>query len=202
MTVSIYQKRLVAVIGDGAVSPEDHKTAIAERLGELIVSEGWRLMTGGLGGIMEAACRGAHRSPAYQTGDTVGILPGTDPAAANPFVDIAIPTGLDHARNIIVAQADAVVAIGGGAGTLAELAFAWIMKRPAVALRVEGWSGRVADMRLDDRIRYPEIPDDRVYGADTAEEAVALLKERMHRYHAGHNHAAHADRAGDDVSRT
>jgi hypothetical protein len=183
----IQRKRVIAVIGDAALAPEHHKAALAERLGELIIDEGWRVMTGGLGGVMEAACRGAHRSRAYQTGDTVGILPGTDPDTANPFVDIAIPTGLDHGRNLVVAQADAVVAIGGGAGTLAELAFAWIMKRPAVAFRVEGWSGRLADMRLDDRVRYPEIPDDRVYGAGTAEEAIALLRERMPRYDARHH---------------
>lgn len=173
---------MVAIIGDAHLAAGDPREAIAERAGLLVVDEGWRLVTGGLGGVMEAASRGARLSASYRPGDVLGILPGTDPAEANVFVDVAIPTGLDHARDIIVAQADAVVAIGGGAGTMAELAFAWMMKRLIVALRVPGWSGRVADTRLDERIRYPEIPDDRAFGADTAEEAVAIARERMQLY--------------------
>ena len=79
------------------------------------------LVCGGLGGVMEAACRGAKEAGAT----TVGILPGTDRAAANAFVDVAVPTGMGEARNaLVVRAADALVAVGGGYGTLSEIAFA------------------------------------------------------------------------------
>jgi uncharacterized protein (TIGR00725 family) len=79
------------------------------------------VVCGGLGGVMEAACRGAKEGG----GLTVGILPGTERAAANRFVDVAIPTGLGEARNaLVVRAADALVAIGGGYGTLSEIALA------------------------------------------------------------------------------
>jgi uncharacterized protein (TIGR00725 family) len=79
------------------------------------------LVCGGLGGVMEAACRGAKEAGAT----TVGILPGTDRAAANPFVDVAVPTGLGEGRNaLVVRAADALVAVGGGYGTLSEIALA------------------------------------------------------------------------------
>jgi uncharacterized protein (TIGR00725 family) len=79
------------------------------------------VVCGGLGGVMEAACRGAKQAG----GHTVGILPGSDRAAANPFVDTAVPTGLGEARNaLVVRAADALIAVGGGYGTLSEIAFA------------------------------------------------------------------------------
>jgi uncharacterized protein (TIGR00725 family) len=79
------------------------------------------LVCGGLGGVMEAACRGAKEAGAT----TIGILPGTDRADANPFVDVAVPTGLGEARNaLVVRAADALIAVGGGYGTLSEIAFA------------------------------------------------------------------------------
>jgi uncharacterized protein (TIGR00725 family) len=79
------------------------------------------LVCGGLGGVMEAACRGAKGGG----GTTVGLLPGTDRGAANEFVDVAIPTGLGEARNaLVVRAADALIAVGGGYGTLSEIALA------------------------------------------------------------------------------
>ncbi len=112
-------------------------------------------------------------------GDTIGLLPGHDPAATNAFVDIAIPTGLGHLRNALVAHADAIVAVGGGAGTLSEIAMAWIHDRVVVAVEVGGWSGELADRRVDGRVRFAEVADDRVLGARTGEEAVALVLARM-----------------------
>jgi uncharacterized protein (TIGR00725 family) len=89
------------------------------------------LVCGGLGGVMEAACTGAKGGG----GTTIGILPGTDRAAANPFVDFAIPTGLGEARNaLVVRAADALIAIGGGYGTLSEIAFALKAGKPVVGL--------------------------------------------------------------------
>jgi uncharacterized protein (TIGR00725 family) len=79
------------------------------------------VVTGGLGGVMEAACRGAREAG----GRTIGILPGTERSAANAFVDVAIPTGMGEARNaLVVRSADALIAIGGAYGTLSEIALA------------------------------------------------------------------------------
>jgi uncharacterized protein (TIGR00725 family) len=176
------RRRLVAVIGDANVPVGSQKDLLAEEVGRLLVDAGFRVLTGGLGGVMEAACRGARSSSRYQSGDTVAVLPGHDPADANPFVDVVIPSGLDHVRNSIVAHADAVIAIGGGAGTMSEICLAWIYKRLIVALRVEGWSGRIADQRVDERVRYPDEPDDRVFGATSAVAATNLVSNLVGRY--------------------
>jgi uncharacterized protein (TIGR00725 family) len=111
----------------------------------------------------------------------IGLLPGGDPGAANPHVDVALATGLGHVRNALVAHADAVVAIGGGAGTLSELALAWVHDRLVIAFRAGGWSGKLAGTRLDERVRFPGDPDDRIHGVDTPAEAIALLRARLPR---------------------
>ncbi|MCC6650161.1 MAG: TIGR00725 family protein [Candidatus Eisenbacteria bacterium] len=176
------RRPLVAVIGDARVEPGGTKDLLAEEVGRLLVDAGYRVLTGGLGGVMEAACRGARSSSRYQSGDTVAVLPGHDPGEANEFVDVAIASGLDHVRNSIVAHADAVIAIGGGAGTMSEICLAWIYKRLIVALRVEGWSGKIADQRVDERMRYPDEPDDRVFGATSAADAVRTVVDRVGRF--------------------
>ena len=177
---------LVAVVGDARLKPNDPRIDIARDVGRRLVDEGCRVLTGGLGGVMEAASAGAHESQRYVPGCVIGLLPGHDPAAANPHVDVAIPTRLDLARNTIVAHADAVIAVGGGSGTLSEIALAWQFHRLIVALRVAGWSGELADRRIDDRVRYPDLPEDRVYGAGDAQEAVQLLIEWLPRYQRRH----------------
>ena len=169
------RRKTVAVIGDGDLPEHAEKYRMAEELGRALVDHGYRVMTGGLGGIMEAASRGARSSACYREGDIIGILPGSIPGAANQYVDISIPTALGTARNLIVAQAEAVVAIGGGAGTLSEMAGAWVMGRLVIGYRVEGWSGELADRKIDPRVRYPSIPDDRVYGVSSADEVIGFL---------------------------
>ena len=181
------RRMLVAVIGDANVPAGSQKDLLAEEVGRLLIDAGFRVLTGGLGGVMGAACRGAHSSLRYQSGDTVAVLPGHDPADANSFVDVVIPSGLDHVRNSIVAHADAVIAIGGGAGTMSEICLAWIYKRLIVAMRIEGWSGRIADQRVDNRLRYPSEPEDRVFGADSASASVDLIRENILRYRAQHH---------------
>ena len=90
-------------------------------MGRGLAARGAVVVCGGLGGVMEAACRGAREAG----GLTVGILPGTDRAAANAFVEVAIPSGLGEARNaLVVRAADGLIAVGGGYGTLSEIAFA------------------------------------------------------------------------------
>jgi uncharacterized protein (TIGR00725 family) len=119
----------VAVVGPGDASPEELHTA--EEVGAGLAAAGAVVVTGGLGGVMEAACRGARS----RRGRTLGILPGEDRDAANGWVDIAIATGLGELRNgLVVRAADAVVAVGGGHGTLSEIALALKLGRPVVGI--------------------------------------------------------------------
>ena len=118
---------LIAVIGGGACSALE--AAWAESVGCQLAQAGASLICGGRGGVMEAACRGAHN----QGGVTIGILPGVSAAEANPYVTIPIVSGLGEARNtIIIRSAQAVIAIGGGYGTLNEIAFALCLGVPVV----------------------------------------------------------------------
>ena len=120
---------IIAVIGGGGADEATLRTA--EAVGREIARAGAMLVCGGLGGVMEAACRGA----AAGGGLTIGLLPGTDPAAANPAVRVAIPTGLGHFRNFLVVRAAAgVVALPGAAGTLSEAAMARTLGKPLVVL--------------------------------------------------------------------
>jgi uncharacterized protein (TIGR00725 family) len=107
------------VVGPADASAE--QADAAERVGRLLARRGAVVVCGGLGGVMEAACRGARR----EGGTAVGILPGLDRGAANPHVEIALATGLGEARNaLVVRAADALIAIGGAYGTLSEIALA------------------------------------------------------------------------------
>ncbi|GIK54143.1 MAG: hypothetical protein BroJett014_31160 [Planctomycetota bacterium] len=184
---SATRRKVIAVVGDAVVPAGSPNDVLAEEIGRALVDAGYRVMTGGLGGVMESACRGAKSSDRYAPGDTIGVLPGHDPTEANLHVDIVIPSGLDHVRNSVVAHADALIAIGGGAGTMSEICLAWIYKRLIIAIRIDGWSGRVADQRIDERVRYTDVPEDRVYGADSASDVIKFLSERLDRYTAQHH---------------
>lgn len=109
----------IAVLGASAPGEELYKDAV--RIGELIAAEGATLVCGGLGGVMEGAAKGA----AGAGGLTVGVLPGPEPGDANPYIAAAVATDMGHARNaIIVRSCDAAIAVGGGYGTLSEIALA------------------------------------------------------------------------------
>ena len=104
---------------------------MAEEVGQLLAERGFGVVCGGRGGVMEAACRGASKAG----GVTVGILPGEDVSEANPWVQIAIATGLGEARNAIVARAGlGVIAVGGAYGTLSEMALALKWGKPVAGL--------------------------------------------------------------------
>jgi len=181
------RRPVIAVVGDAKLSETSPAYILTHNIGQALVEAGYRVLTGGLGGVMEAALRGARSSRLYAPGDTIGVLPGFDPDDANQFADVIIPTGLDHARNSIVASADALVAVGGGAGTLSEICFAWMHNRLIIGMRVDGWSCNLADQRVDQRQRYPEIPDDRVYGANTEKDVIATLEMQLPRYQRRHH---------------
>ena len=119
----------VAVIGRSTCSPVE--AATAEEVGALLAEKAVTVVCGGLGGVMEAACRGA----ASRGGFTVGILPGNDRSAANRWVSLPIVTGVGQARNIaVVRSCHAVIAIGGAYGTLSEIAFALDSSIPVVGI--------------------------------------------------------------------
>lgn len=121
--------RYVAVAGPGDASAAE--LAVAEEVGGLLAEGGAVLVCGGLGGVMEAACRGAKS----KRGVTVGLLPGLDRSAANGWVDVAVATGLGELRNgLIVRASDALIAIGGGEGTLSEIALALRDGRPVIGI--------------------------------------------------------------------
>ncbi len=154
----------IAVCGPGEAAGE--VLATAADLGRALVDEGWRVVCGGRGGVMAAVGQGARSSARWSGGDVVGILPGTDPAAANAYVDVVLPTGLGHARNaLVVGAADVVVAMGGRSGTLSEIALAWTLGKPVVALCPPawssahgGWASRLAGAPVDDRRDEPVHP--------------------------------------------
>jgi hypothetical protein len=119
----------VSVVGGGET--DESTGARAETVGRLLAERGHTLFTGGRGGVMAAASRGASAAG----GRTVGILPGTDPSGANDHVDVAVATGLGDARNaLVVLNADAVIAVDGGPGTLSELGYAGVYDRPTAGL--------------------------------------------------------------------
>jgi len=169
------RRSIIAVIGDSTLPPDDDRLRMASEVGCLLVDHGCRVITGGLGGVMASAMAGARQSDKYREGDTVAVIPSHDPSDAAESADIVLATGLGLARNIIVANADGVIAIGGGAGTLSEAALAWQLRRPIVALDADGWSGRLAAMPIDNRARQPDMDDDEVHLASSTTEAVQRI---------------------------
>ena len=150
---------LIAVIGGEQAAPGT--VADAEAVGHAIAAAGHVLICGGRDGVMAAACRGAKRGG----GLTIGILPSTDAAEANKWVDIPIATGIGFARNSVIAYtADALIAIGGRWGTLSEIAFAQIAGKPVVGLHTWALGGA------------SDLPDPVHHVAD-AEAAVARCQE-------------------------
>jgi uncharacterized protein (TIGR00725 family) len=127
------QKITISVIGGHEITKEVED--IAHKIGEIIVKVGAILICGGLGGVMEAVSKGVSEAG----GTTIGILPGTSKADANPYVDIALPTSIGYARNAIVAcSADIIVALPGSDGTSSEISYGLVYKRPIIDLG--GWN--------------------------------------------------------------
>ena len=146
----------IAVAGAGQCDAAT--AALAEEVGSRLALAGAVVLSGGRGGVMEAACRGARQAG----GLTIGLLPGLDPAEANPDVQIPIPTGLGHGRNLIVAAgAQVVIAIAGETGTLSEIALALTVGRPVVGLQT--WP-----------LAHPTHALPLFHPVQTAEEAVRL----------------------------
>jgi len=155
---------VIGVIGESRFSDPAHE-ALAEEVGRRIAAAGCALICGGLTGVMEAACRGARGAG----GQTIVVVPGTDRREANPYVDVGVATGMGQMRNvIIVLTADALIAIGGGHGTLAEIGHALRQGKPVVGLRT--WEAVRAGERAP--ITVVETPEQAVA------EALRLARAR------------------------
>ncbi len=121
--------KIIGVIGDSNADQTARDSAY--RVGRLLANAGAILICGGLGGVMEAACKGAKE----YGGSTIGILPGNDTIAANPYVDYPVATGIGYARNLIIINtASALIAVSGKYGTLSEIAFALQLGKPVYGL--------------------------------------------------------------------
>ena len=126
------RKKRVGIIGGSAALPRHLR--IAEEMGLRIAENGFVLVNGGLKGVMEASARGAKA----RDGWVIGILPGKSTQEANPYTDIAVPTGLGYLRNaLVVLNSDCLVAIAGAYGTLSEIAYTQIFARKVFG--IETW---------------------------------------------------------------
>lgn len=142
---------LIGIIGSGNPSPENYH--LATEVGRLLARQGFAIVCGGLGGVMEAASRGCHE----EGGTVIGLLPGPEASDGNDFLTYALPTNLGHARNVLIAHAaKALIAVEGEYGTLSEIAISLKLGRPVVGLNTP-W----------------DVPGLQV--AENAEHAVSLL---------------------------
>lgn len=160
-------KAIVSIIGASEIDNKTKKTTI--ELGRLLARHQYAIVCGGLTGVMESICKGAKE----EGGLTIGIIPFLEKSAANKFVDIVIPVPFSQARNIVVVlSGDICVAIGGKAGTLSELCFAWIYQKPIIAMsNIEGWSSKISNQKIDDR------RPDKIYGVETPEQVIEKINE-------------------------
>lgn len=155
----------IGIIGASNATKEEY--LLAEQVGKRLAEKGVTIICGGLGGVMEACCKGAKSAK----GLTIGILPGNSRDDANPYVDIPIPTGISDARNLIIIKScHAIIAIGGGYGTLSEIAFALRLQIPVIGLKT--WELNKIS-KEQNKIIIAETPEEAV------EKAIKLAKERL-----------------------
>jgi len=159
----------IGVVGNKEVRAKSVWNTALE-VGREIARSGAILVCGGLMGVMEASAKGAKEAG----GTTVGIIPGYEKNEANPYIDIAIATGIGYARNaIIAATSDALIAVGGGPGTMSEIALALNLDKPVVALED---SGGVADL-----LAGRKIDEKTVYPVSSPRDAVRLVLNKLGR---------------------
>jgi uncharacterized protein (TIGR00725 family) len=128
--VETIRKRLISVIGAGQA--DQSLAGLAREVGRLLAGSGFGVVTGGLGGVMAAACQGAAEAGGF----TLGILPGGEARAANPYCQVVLPSNMGQARNaLVVAAGEGAVAVGGAAGTLSEIGHALKAGKPVVSLQ-------------------------------------------------------------------
>jgi uncharacterized protein (TIGR00725 family) len=159
------RKIQVAIVGDYGAGKKE--CDFAYEAGKVMAERDLTVLTGGKGGVMEAAGKGALE----KGGRVVGILPSAFPGESNEYCSIRIATGLGHGRNAIIASsADIIVAIGGRAGTLTEIAFGWVFDKPIIAVKgFGGWSEELAGKIIDDRNQTP------IYAVSSLQDLISTL---------------------------
>ena len=142
----------IGIIGSNESQCSKELYEFAHRLGAFLGKKGCTVLNGGMQGTMEAVSKGV-KSIENTKSKVVGVLPFEDSQKANKYLDITIPTGIGFARNsVLVLSSDVLIALGGGAGTLNEISYAWQFgKKVFCYTGVEGWSKRLAGQNLDDR---------------------------------------------------
>lgn len=165
------KKIQILVVGHNESGCTPESVTLAYETGTEVAKSGAVLITGGLGGVMKAACHGAKDAG----GLTVGIIPQNEPSFANEYCDIVIPSGMGLARDFLNAlSADGVILIGGGSGTLSEACAAYMHKKPIVAIKNSGGTAeKYADQYLDQRKNVLII------GVSSPKEAVKTILEKI-----------------------
>jgi uncharacterized protein (TIGR00725 family) len=139
----------------GSYHATDDEINLSYELGKALANHDLNVISGGQKGVMLSLCKGIYENRDKNQGSyctIIGILPSKDFSEGNEFLDVAIPTGAGTLQNSLVPlAADIVVAIGGSAGTLAELSFAWQYKKPIGLLGATGWAKKLANQKLDER---------------------------------------------------
>lgn len=173
METTTFQPKVhyISVIGPSQkiCTPEIYQ--FGEWMGRCIANKGFGIVCGGMFGLMEAVCKGAKSAENTFHGATLGIIPGEDASKANAYCDIVVPSGLGFARNVLVVQTgEAVIAVGGGAGTLSEIAYAWQFGKPICAVEgLGGYSQEFAGKVIDQRGTRP------IARAKTVEDVLSWL---------------------------
>ena len=177
-------KKIIAIIGDSKCNRDE--ACFAYEIGKALVEKGYRIVTGGMGGIMEASMRGGKMASNHSDGDVLAIIPGFDKGVCQN-ADIVIPSGLDIYRNgLVVSTADAVICLGGKSGTLNEISTAWSLKKMVIAVTTfGGWSKEVAGRRIDDRYRV-DCDNDCIFPAQSIDDIITLLDQHLNMYNKVH----------------
>jgi uncharacterized protein (TIGR00725 family) len=165
------KKHQILLIGHDEAGCTSTHEKLAYETGFEIAKSGAVLVSGGLGGVMKAGCKGAHDAG----GLTVGIIPQNEPSFANEYCDIVIPTGMGHTRDFLTAlSADGVIVIGGGSGTLTEICASYMFKKPIAALKNSGdMAEKFSDQYLDHRKNV------KIVGVNSPKDAVKYILEQI-----------------------
>ena len=170
-------KKIIAVVGNANIDNDVAKQKISFELGKLLIDNNFTLATGGFGGVMEFASKGGRASKKYFPNSIIGVLPDYHTDNANQYIDLAIPSGIGLSRNLIlVSMCSAVIAVGGGAGTLNEISAAWQMNKLIIGMQVDGWSKKLVREKIDDRRK------DIIFPAKSADDAIQILHDRIENY--------------------
>ena len=170
-------KKIIGIIGSSAPLCTDEMYKFTQSLSFELAKRGYSIVCGGLGGVMDAAARGVSQAMNPQA-QSLCLIPQDTPQVASKFCDFVLPTGMGRARNmLIINTAQILIAIGGGAGTLSEIALAWQQEKTIIAITAfDGWARRLAGQKLDTKNNGLILP------AATIEEALDYVEKFFSRF--------------------